>query len=96
MLVPVQYERLLAHPHFDRFDLSAFRFKFATSAPFAGAIRDRRLAAEVAIIQRLAESLNGRLRTRDPLSERVHHSTAEAAWLAGRAVLRQMFARRPK
>ena len=34
MLVPVQYRRLMAHPQFDRFDLSAFRFKFSTSAPF--------------------------------------------------------------
>ena len=67
-----------------------------TSAPFARAIRDRRLAAEVAIIQRLAESLAARLGTRDPLSERVHHSTAEAALLAGRAVLGQIFARRAK
>jgi squalene synthase HpnC len=64
------------------------------SAPFAGAIRDRRLAAEVAIIQRLAESLTGRLLRRDPLSERVHHTSAETALLAARAVLGQMFARR--
>ena len=34
MLVPVQYRRLLAHPDFDRVDLSSFRFKFCTSAPF--------------------------------------------------------------
>ncbi|WP_284615226.1 class I adenylate-forming enzyme family protein [Aquabacterium humicola] len=34
MLVPVQYQRLMARPDFDRFDLSAFRFKFCTSAPF--------------------------------------------------------------
>ena len=34
MLVPVQYKRLMAHPDFDRFDLSAFRAKFSTSAPF--------------------------------------------------------------
>ena len=34
MLVPVQYKRLMAHADFDRFDLSAFRFKFSTSAPF--------------------------------------------------------------
>lgn len=64
------------------------------SAPFAAHIRDRRLAAEVAIIQRLAEDLTERLMTRDPLSERVHHSKAEAALLAARAVLRQMFAGR--
>jgi long-chain acyl-CoA synthetase len=35
MLVPVQCRRLLAHPDFDRFDLSAFRMKTVTSAPFS-------------------------------------------------------------
>lgn len=39
MLVPVQYQRLMAHPDFDRFDLSAFRFKACTSAPFAAALK---------------------------------------------------------
>jgi long-chain acyl-CoA synthetase len=34
MLVPVQYRRLMACPEFDRFDLSAFRTKLSTSAPF--------------------------------------------------------------
>ena len=34
MLVPVQYRRLMAHPEFDRFDLSSFQAKFSTSAPF--------------------------------------------------------------
>ena len=34
MLVPVQYRRLMAHADFDRFDLSSFRSKFSTSAPF--------------------------------------------------------------
>ena len=34
MLVPVQYRRLMAHPDFDRFDLSTFQAKFSTSAPF--------------------------------------------------------------
>ena len=34
MLVPVQYRRLMAHPDFDRFDLSSFLAKFSTSAPF--------------------------------------------------------------
>jgi acyl-CoA synthetase (AMP-forming)/AMP-acid ligase II len=34
MLVPVQYQRLMARPDFSRFDLSAFRWKFSTSAPF--------------------------------------------------------------
>ena len=35
MLVPVQYRRILDVPDFDRFDLSAYRCKFCTSAPFA-------------------------------------------------------------
>ncbi|MEX0284202.1 MAG: class I adenylate-forming enzyme family protein [Paracoccaceae bacterium] len=33
MLVPVQYKRLLEHPEFDQYDLSALRVKFSTSAP---------------------------------------------------------------
>ena len=39
MLVPVQYRRLLEHPDFDRYDLSAFELKFATSAPFAATLK---------------------------------------------------------
>lgn len=39
MLVPVQYKRLLDHPDFDRFDLSAYRMKTCTSAPFAPALK---------------------------------------------------------
>jgi acyl-CoA synthetase (AMP-forming)/AMP-acid ligase II len=34
MLVPVQYQRLMALPDFDRYDLSSFVMKFCTSAPF--------------------------------------------------------------
>jgi len=34
MLVPVQYRRIMALPQFDRYDLSSFRMKFCTSAPF--------------------------------------------------------------
>lgn len=34
MLVPVQYHRIMALPDFDRYDLSSFRMKFCTSAPF--------------------------------------------------------------
>jgi squalene synthase HpnC len=63
------------------------------SRPFAAMIRDRKLAAEVAIIQRLAESLAGRLEQRDPLSERVHHGKAEAALIAARAALPVLFRR---
>jgi hypothetical protein len=39
MLVPVQYARLMAHPEFERHDLSSFRMKFCTSAPFAAALK---------------------------------------------------------
>jgi acyl-CoA synthetase (AMP-forming)/AMP-acid ligase II len=34
MLVPVQYQRLMARPDFDQHDLRSFRHKFSTSAPF--------------------------------------------------------------
>jgi acyl-CoA synthetase (AMP-forming)/AMP-acid ligase II len=44
MLVPVQYQRLMAHSEFSRFDLSSFRFKFCTSAPFAAALKAQVLA----------------------------------------------------
>ena len=50
--------------------------------PLASQTRDLRLALEVGVIQRLAESLNARLLTRDPLSERVHHSKVEALGIA--------------
>ncbi len=39
MLVPVQYQRLMAHPDFDRYDLSSFCMKFSTSAPFGAALK---------------------------------------------------------
>jgi long-chain acyl-CoA synthetase len=39
MLVPVQYRRLLALADFGRYDLSSFRMKFSTSAPFAAALK---------------------------------------------------------
>jgi acyl-CoA synthetase (AMP-forming)/AMP-acid ligase II len=39
MLVPVQYERLLAHPDFDRTDLSAFEMKLCTSAPLHARVK---------------------------------------------------------
>ena len=39
MLVPVQYRRLMAHPEFDRFDLTSFVMKYCTSAPFAAALK---------------------------------------------------------
>lgn len=39
MLVPVQYQRIMARDDFARHDLSAFRMKFSTSAPFAAALK---------------------------------------------------------
>lgn len=65
------------------------------SAPFAGMIRDRRLASEVAVIQRLAEDLTRRLMARDPLSESVHHGKAEAALRAIWALARHWTGARP-
>lgn len=63
------------------------------SAGFSALIRDRRLAAEVAVIQRLAISLCERLAMHDPLSERVHHRKMEVAmlsiWAAVPALLRR-------
>lgn len=39
ILVPVQYRRLLDHPGFDRYDLSSYKLKFVTSAPFSAAAK---------------------------------------------------------
>jgi long-chain acyl-CoA synthetase len=39
MLVPVQYQRIMAVPDFGKYDLSRFRFKFCTSAPFRAALK---------------------------------------------------------
>ena len=64
------------------------------SAPFAAHIRDRRLALEVSLIQRLAEDLNAKLLVRDPLSERVHHRKIELPRLVLAAFIRFLGARR--
>ncbi|MGD2131510.1 MAG: class I adenylate-forming enzyme family protein [Maricaulaceae bacterium] len=39
MLVPVQYRRIMDVPDFNDFDLSSFRLKACTSAPFAAALK---------------------------------------------------------
>ena len=52
------------------------------SAGLAAQVHDRRLAYEVALIQRLAEGLTARLITHDPLGERVHHRPLEVVGLA--------------
>jgi long-chain acyl-CoA synthetase len=39
MLVPVQYQRILAHPDFARTDLASFKVKQSTGAPFPAALK---------------------------------------------------------
>jgi acyl-CoA synthetase (AMP-forming)/AMP-acid ligase II len=39
MLVPVQYQRIMALPDFDRHDLKSFHMKFCTSAPFNASLK---------------------------------------------------------
>ncbi len=39
MMVPVQFQRVMAHPDFDRFDLSSFRVKSCGSAHFPPALK---------------------------------------------------------
>jgi acyl-CoA synthetase (AMP-forming)/AMP-acid ligase II len=39
MMVPVQYQRILAHPDFDKYDLSSFKAKLSTSAPLRAHIK---------------------------------------------------------
>jgi long-chain acyl-CoA synthetase len=41
MLVPVQYQRLVDAPEFANADLSSYRMKFCTSAPFSAALKRR-------------------------------------------------------
>jgi phytoene/squalene synthetase len=55
--------------------------------PLARQVGDLRLGLEIAVIQRLAESLEDRLLRRDPLSERVKHRPFEALRLAMAASL---------
>ncbi len=61
------------------------------SAGFAGLIRDRRLGLEVAVIHRLAVSLNDRLRRGDPLAGGVHHGKLETLGLTLSAVAGGLF-----
>jgi acyl-CoA synthetase (AMP-forming)/AMP-acid ligase II len=44
MLVPVQYQRIVDLPDLERYDLSSFRLKFCTSAPFSAELKRRVLA----------------------------------------------------
>lgn len=63
------------------------------SRPLAGQVRDARLAAEIGVIQALAESLAGRLTRRDPLSQRVHRRRVEVGGLAALGAARGLAAR---
>ncbi len=44
MLVPVQYKRIMEHDRFCAYDLSSFRLKYCTSAPFAAELKAEVLA----------------------------------------------------
>ena len=44
MLVPVQFRRIMELPDFDRFDLSSFKVKMSTSAPFPASLKAEVLA----------------------------------------------------
>ncbi|MGE0384662.1 MAG: class I adenylate-forming enzyme family protein [Gammaproteobacteria bacterium] len=44
MLVPVQYQRLMDRPDFDRYDLTGFVTRSCTSAPFSAALKAQVLA----------------------------------------------------
>ena len=57
------------------------------AAGFSAMIRDRRLAAEVAVIHRLAKDLVTLLETRDPLADPVHHGRMRTAALAAAAAM---------
>ena len=64
------------------------------SRPFAAGIRSRRLAYEVALIQRLAESLAARLVRQDPVAMRVKHRPWDVLGLAALAGVDRLTARR--
>ncbi|WP_427964276.1 AMP-binding protein [Altererythrobacter sp.] len=58
MLVPVQYQRLMDHPTFDDFDLSALALKYCTSAPFSAELKAqvlRRMPGGLAEIYSMTE-----------------------------------------
>ena len=44
MLVPIQFRRILDVPDFERFDLSSYQVKYATSAPFSAELKAEVLA----------------------------------------------------
>ena len=56
-------------------------------------VSDLRLGVETTVIVDLARKLVGRLKTRDPLADRVHLSKSHAALIAGRAALTALLGR---
>jgi squalene synthase HpnC len=62
----------------------------AASDGFAGQVRDTRLGLEIAVINRLAHRITDLLKTRDPLSERVHLSKSTVATLTLATVITQL------
>jgi acyl-CoA synthetase (AMP-forming)/AMP-acid ligase II len=75
MLVPVQYQRLLAHPDFDRADLSAFQQKFCTSAPFSAALKAevlRRWPGGLMELYGMTEGGGGCLLAADQFPDKLH------------------------
>jgi len=63
------------------------------SARFPEMVRDRRLAMEIAAIERLAARLIPLLQTRDPLSERVHLTKPQAAMTGAGAAAAELWRR---
>jgi squalene synthase HpnC len=68
-----------------------------TSRHFAGSVKDGRLALEIGVIHRLAESLVKRLCQRDPMSDELHHSRWETVGVGllgvGRTVRQRLASR---
>ncbi len=91
MLVPVQYQRLMAHPDFDRYDLSSFQAKFCTSAPFAASVKAdvvRRWPGKLTEYYGMTEGGGSCQLEADECPTKLHtigkpmegHKTAEAEW----------------
>jgi len=75
MLVPVQYQRLLAHPDFDRYDLSSFQRKFCTSAPFGAALKAevlRRWPGKLTELYGMTEGGGGCMLAADEFPDKLH------------------------
>jgi hydroxysqualene synthase len=58
----------------------------AQAKPFARRTHDRGLCLEIGVVHAMAEDINRLVRTRDPLSERVHLRPWEMAWSALKGV----------